>query len=342
MTVAVVAGLTGTAPHAAEPDVPAAATPSPVPAGPVTQPVGLAYTVREARVGQWRIGPVGAAVTLGYQQIPVYRDGKTIEADGVHYPFPDGWLTFYRPGAYDIEAFGADPWLRAQFGPPRDVTIAGRPGIERAMTYALPDLDDLRAKRRADPSLRPGDPSIKQELYNRTAVAWKFDGGAWATFLPGTGREPLSRAESLAIVAAVRPGPAEPVRAPYRFGWLPAGWKAIGAEQSPTDIVSRVLLDRDVPAGADLVHPWDDYPAAGRLTVWQGTPKPGNAPRAGQDLKCADHNGYCTLVIDDTYFAEFERLGGGVSMADVRRILRGLTFTAVADRSTWPVVPSGR
>jgi hypothetical protein len=29
-------------------------------------------------------------------------------------------------------------------------------------------------------------------------------------------------------------------------------------------------------------------------------------------------------------------------MADVRRILRGLRFTTVADRSTWPAVPSGR
>ncbi|WP_164842778.1 hypothetical protein [Actinoplanes solisilvae] len=35
------------------------------------------------------------------------------------------------------------------------------------------------------------------------------------------------------------------------------------------------------------------------------------------------------------HFAEFERFGKKLSMDDVRRILRGLTFTAVEDRNTW-------
>jgi hypothetical protein len=87
--------------------------------------------------------------------------------------------------------------------------------------------------------------------------------------------------------------------------------------------------------GAGLVQSLDNYPSGGRLTIWRGRPKPANAPAGGQSLKCMDVNGYCTLLIDENHFAEFERLGRRLSMDDVRRILRGLTFTAVGDRATW-------
>jgi hypothetical protein len=101
--------------------------------------------------------------------------------------------------------------------------IAGRPGIQRQLTYKLPDLADIRAKLKGNPALRPNDASIKTELFTRTAFAWKFDGEAWATFVPETSREPLSREQTLAIVNALEPRPAEPVRAPYSMGRLPPG-----------------------------------------------------------------------------------------------------------------------
>ncbi|XVV15263.1 hypothetical protein ACQP2X_13230 [Actinoplanes sp. CA-131856] len=333
VTVALITVLTGAAPQAALPDAPAAApTPSrAVAVKSFSQPTGLGFTIGETRVGRWTIGPAGTA-TSGYQQIPVYRDGKTLETDGVAYPYPDGTLTFYRPGVYDIEDFGVTTWSDATFGPARSVTIGGRPGVERELTYSLPDVGDLRAKMKANPKLRLNDPSIKRQTFSRTAFAWRFDGSAWATFLPGTAREPLSRAESLAIVEAVRPGPAEPARVPYTFGWLPAGWKVIAAQQSPTDMPSQVLLDQKAPNGK---QEWDDFASGGRLTIWRGKPKTANAPRDGANLKCVDINGYCTLVIDGTHFAEFERLGKRLSMDDVRRILRGLTFASVADQSRW-------
>ncbi|SNY64328.1 hypothetical protein [Paractinoplanes atraurantiacus] len=339
VTVALVAGLTGAAPQAAPPDAPAAATtPSrAVAVKTFTQPTGLAFTIGETRVGKWTIGPAGAA-TYGYQQIPVHRDGKTIETDGVAYPYPDAMLTFYRPGVYDIKDFGVAAWSNEKYGPARNVTIAGRPGIERMYTYSLPDLADLRAKMKANPGLRLNDPSIKTQTFVRTAFAWKFDGSSWATFLPGAGREPLSRAESLAIVEAVRPHSAVPATIPYTFGWLPAGWKVIGAEQSPTDMPSQVLLDQRIPPGEQLAEKWDALSTGGRLTIWRGKPKTANAPRGGESMKCVDINGYCTLVIDGTHFAEFERLGKRLSMDDVRRILRGLTFTSVADQSRWKPV----
>ncbi|GAA0479144.1 hypothetical protein Ade02nite_40080 [Paractinoplanes deccanensis] len=341
VTVAVVVAVTGTAPHAARPQPPAASaavSPAPVAARDFAQPKGLELTVAEARAGKWRIGPGGTA-TAGYQQIPVYRDGMTMETDGVAYPYPDGTLTFYKPGVYDIEAFGVTTWPKERYGPPRNVTVAGRPGIERQLTYVLPNVEDMRARLRANPGMRPDDPSIRTETFTRTAFAWRFDGTAWATFVPSSSREPLSRAESLAIVEAVRPRTAEPVRAPYTLGWLPPGWSVTLAEQGPTDMASRVFLDREAPAGGELALPVDEYPARGRLTIWVGTPKSFNAPGKGETMKCVDVNGYCTLVVDGNHFAELQRVGKALSMDDVRRILRGLTFTAVADRSAWKPLP---
>ncbi|MCO8273738.1 hypothetical protein M1L60_24380 [Actinoplanes sp. TRM 88003] len=330
--VAVVAGLTGPAPRASHVDAPADTSRAPV-IRDFEQPEGLGFTAGGGRVGRWQIGPVGLA-TLGYQQIPVYRDGRTIEADGVKYPYPDARITLYRPGAYDIASFGVGPRSWVRVGPPVNVTIAGRPGIERRYTFELIDRDDLAAKRRTNPRIAPNDPSIKKKLFTRTAFAWKYDGPAWATFVPEADEEPLSREQSLAIVAALEPRPAQPARVPYTLGWLPEGLKVTAVDQSETDLVSRLIVDRRSPTREELQQDLDIYMGRGRLSIWRGQPKTSNAPTGGRDLKCTDSGGYCTLLIDGQHFAEFER-SGGLSMDEIRRILRGLTFTDVADRDAW-------
>ncbi|GLY98751.1 hypothetical protein Acsp02_60050 [Actinoplanes sp. NBRC 103695] len=340
VTVAVVAGITGSIPRAQSPSPPAAATPAPSKAAApknFTQPAKLEVTVGTSRVGKFQVGPASAA-TYGYQQIPVYRDGETMEVDGVPYPFPEGYIVLYRPGAYDIKQFGVSEVPSEIYGPATDVTVAGRPGLERQLTYKLPVLADMRAKLRANPRMKPNDPSIKTELFNRTAVAWKFDGTAWATFVPWTSRPPLSRDETLAIIDALKPQAAQPIRAPYTFGWLPDGWRVTAAEQyaaDDNDIVSTVYLDRKLRTGADLVQPVDTYPGGGQLRIFHGKPKTSNTPATGGSMKCADVNGYCTMLIDREYFAEFQKVGKGLSMDDVRRILRELKFAKLADQGTW-------
>ncbi len=339
VTVALVAGITGTVPRAGNPATPAAAEPTPSPAAPkvFTQPKGLEYTVGTSRAGAWQVGPARAA-TYGYQEIPVYRDGETISIDGVPYPVPDGTITLYRPGAYDPQTFGrSEPGI--SYGAPADLTVAGQPGIVRTFQYELPNLEDMRAQRKKNPELRPNDPSIKRELHHGWAVAWKYDGTAWATFAPPPQRKPLSREETLAVVEGLQPQGVQPIRAPYTFGWLPAGWRVTGARQSSPDAdpsVSRVTIDKRVPTGKDLVVPFDYYPGGGHLTIFKGEPKPGNAPAKGQDLKCIDVNGYCTMVINDEYSAELQRVGRGLTMDDVRHILRELKVTpTVGDPTTW-------
>jgi hypothetical protein len=337
-TIAVIVGVTGALPHAQTPSPPAAATPSAkaVPKA-YTQPKGLEFTVGESRTGAFRLGPV-RTVSYGHQEVPVYRDGKTIDIDGIAYPVDDGAITLYRPGIYDIKRFGVSETPAEKYGSPKDVIIDGRPGVERSYSYDLPNLADFRAKLKTNQRLKPNDPSVKTDHYVRTALAWKYDGSAWATFLPSSGREPMSREDSLAIVAALRPQPAEPVRAPYTFGWLPAGLRVIAAQQSAaddSDIVSTVTIDKNGPTGKELVYPESFYPAGGNLSIFQGRPKPENAPAQGQAMKCFDVNGYCTMVIDDKYTAEFQKIGKALSMDDVRHILRELRFTDLDDQGVW-------
>jgi hypothetical protein len=340
-TIAVIVGITGTQPRAQNPSPPAAATPS---AKPVlrtyTQPKGLEFTVGTSRAGVFQLGPV-LTVSYGHQEIPVYRDGDTIDSDGVPYPAADGLITLYRPGIYDIKRFGVPERPTDTFGPPKNVAIAGQPGIERSYSYDLPNLADWHARLKTDKWLRPNDPSVKTDHYVRTALAWKYDGRAWATFLPSFGREPMSRADSLAIVEALRPQPAEPIRAPYTFGWLPRGMRMIAAQQSPADvseIVSTITMDKNGPTGRELVYPENFYPAGGYLSIYHGKPSPDGTPAKGQAMKCIDVNGYCTMVINDQYVAEFQKVGKALSMDDVRHILRKLKFTSLDDQSAWKPV----
>ena len=339
-TVALVAGVTGTVPRAGNPVTPAAAEPTPAKTAPkvFTQPKGLGYTVGTSRAGAWQVGPVRAA-TYGYQEIPIYRDGETVMSDGVPYPVSDGTITLYRPGAYDPASFGRSEVPEWRYGAPEDVTIAGRPGIMRELQYDLPDLADLKAQRKKNSKLKPNDPSIKRNPYSAPAVAWQYDGTAWATFLPSPQRETLSREETVAVVEGLEPQAGQPIRAPYTFGWLPAGWRVTGAEQSAPDVdpfVSEVTIDERLPTGKDLVTPIDYYPGGGHLTIFKGKPKPGNAPAKGRDLSCKDNNGYCTMVIDDEYSAELQRVGKALTMDDVRHILRELkVIPSLNDLNTW-------
>jgi len=55
-------------------------------------------------------------------------------------------------------------------------------------------------------------------------------------------------------------------------------------------------------------------------------------------VKCVDVNGFCTMVVDGEYLAEFQKVGKALSMNDIRHILRELKFTDLADQTTWKPV----
>ncbi|WP_305785539.1 hypothetical protein [Symbioplanes lichenis] len=341
VVVALVTGLTGTlrsAPPA--PPVPAA-SPSPVVARPVfTQPDGFASTLASFRAGKYRVGPVNQ-VTSGYQVLPVYRDGYVIGVDDKEYPLADATITVYRPGVFDPATFGAKGEFNTAYGPAAKVDVGGTTALVRELTYLLPEQ---QAMKKWLSTRKDGDTSSARDLpqvkYTRTAVAWEYADDAWATFLPGQGRDPFTRKDTLAIVAGVRPAAERPLRMPYTFGWLPGGWQAVSVTQNAedmSDVVSEVVLHDGPPSRAEQAGPVDDGVLSGGVVrVWTGTPKDGYKAGKGRRVVCDEPIRNCVLVLDAGHFAEFQSSGKGLTVADITKILMSLRPATMRDQESWP------
>lgn len=339
VTVAAGAVFTGGgAPPAQPPGMAAAAPSSPSAARVFTQPAGFESTLGAYRVGRYQIGPVNR-VTQGYQELPVYRDGYTISIDGTRYPLADAVITAYRPGVFDLDTFGVDDDDTTTFGKAEPVTIAGMPGFTKGFTFTLPNLEDLRAKNRANGgAVKRTLEGVKQDSYTRTAVAWQYAPDAWATFLPARDREPMTRADTFTIIEGVTPAPAAPVKAPYRIGHLPSGWQIVAATQAAAgvnEVVSEIFLHEGPLSRAELGKPLDDSVGGGVLRIYQGKPKAHNTPRGDGSVRCHPGGSYCTRLIDGNHFAQLQATGGNLPTREIERTLRGLTFTAVADQDAW-------
>ncbi|WP_306204961.1 hypothetical protein [Actinoplanes sp. RD1] len=339
VVVALVTGLTGT-PRSAPPAPPAATVTTPPVARKVfTQPAGFAAALASFRIGKYQVGPVNQ-VTAGYQVLPVYRDGYVIGVDDEEYPLADATITVYRPGVYDPAMFGAKGEFTTAYGPVSTVDVGGSRALVRDLTYALPDQDAMKkwlaGRKDGDQAAARDLPQLK---YTRTAVAWEYADDAWATFLPGQVRDPLTRADTLAIVAGVSPAAGRPLRMPYTFGWLPGGWQTVGVTQNAegmSDVVSQVVLHDGPLTREEQAGPVDDSLPGGLLRVWTGTPK-GSAERdAGQRITCDEQIANCVMVLDPDHFAEFQGVGKGVTVKDALRILTSLKPARVRDQSAWP------
>ncbi|MFI5938355.1 hypothetical protein [Actinoplanes sp. NPDC051494] len=337
LTVAVlVAGLTGTPQKTSPPVTPAAPT---VTERVFTQPDGFAATLGEYRVGRYTIGPVDA-VTQGYQTLPVYRDGDTTRVGDKEYLNADAVIRVYRPGVYDPRSFGAEQVYRGRYGRSTAITVAGRPGMKRELTYEVPTMRQFN-----NWYDNPTEGMFPEEEggpeYTRTAVAWEYADDAWAVFAPGQSLAPMSEADTLAMVAGLTPAQPRPIRVPYRIGYLPDGYQVVGALQvtpETDEIVSIVSIHRGPLKGDDLVDPMDEV-SGGLLRIWQGTPTDSTRPATKTGVRCDSQLTHCVRLFgDDNYFAEFQSREGGLPEARIKQILSGLSFENVNDRSTWQPV----
>ena len=338
--VAAVAGFTGpsaTVPTAGSPSAPAASA-----AGPEFQPIpsvaellppadtrtpllslptSFRTVLGEYRIDGYRIGPAGQ-VTPDFQELPVYRDGETWRGDdGRDYPMSDGLLTFYRPGVYQPKKLGAEE-PSAPWGTAYPVTVAGRPGIAREMSYGLT----------AGSSAAPGE-----QRYTRTAIAWQYRLDAWATYVPRPLQGSRPWQDGLDIGAAVTAKPVRPVTAPYRLGFVPAGWQVIAATATPATVsstLSEVYLHRG-PVAADARGAKVDISGPNvRIAVFHGDPK--SAKLRGRDgVHCHSPVASCTIVRGDHFIEVEGRFAEGLGEADIRRIVDGLTPVDIADRDAW-------
>ncbi|UQU62284.1 hypothetical protein COUCH_25000 [Couchioplanes caeruleus] len=323
IAVAAVSGL-GSAPATRQAAGQSAAQP-----GGITLPAGFTTVFGDARAGEYRIGPAGE-VTSGYQEVPVYREGATWPGDdGKDYPLVDGMITVYRPGVYDPDSFRR-AGSRTKLGPEFTVTVAGRPGVGHKVTYASA-MVNMPGSPSASPSFDPAGG------FTRVALAWEYEPGAWATYVPGDAQVNQSTEDAVAVAEALSVVPERPVRAPYRFGYLPAGWQPIAVTETDADLSTTVselylhdgpLADKDRAAVVDEVTP-----RTVKIFVSRSTLKD-EAIRGKKGVHCYEQP-VCTRVLGDYFIQVDGMFSNALPATEVRKIAEGLKPVDVTDRDAW-------
>jgi hypothetical protein len=281
---------------------------------PVKQ-VDFSTTLGNYRVGPYQVGPAGQ-VTAGYQQIPVYQDGDTWTDDDLHtdYPYAGATITVYRPGVYDPGSFtfGEDTTLK--IGPQYPAKVGDRPALAVDMTYTEPDN--------------------RSNKFVRTALAWQYQDGAWATLIPNYSHGDFPRADAVQIAAGlITTAKKNELKVPYKLGYLPKGWQAVGVSQTPaatSSEMSTVFLHQGpLPNSAtnlDVSAPW---------TVSIGVSKGKSKDPLVEGLNCFGGRHECWILHGEYLI--------GVSSWDipdatVKKIAEGLQLKNLADQSTWVAI----
>jgi hypothetical protein len=279
--------------------------------------VDFGTTLGDYRVGAYQVGPAGQ-VTAGYQEIPVYRDGDTWEdQDGTAYPYAGATITVYRPGVYDPDSFtfGEDSTLTV--GPRYVTKVGSRPAFGVDMTY-----------------LSPVDKVTK---YVRTALAWQYRDGAWATLIPSYDRVALPQADAVQIAAGLlTTAKKHELKVPYRLGYLPRGWQAVGVEQTAAKTsseVSDVFLHQG-PVRHPDTRVDEVLPGNVKIVVSRGKPK----DTLVEGLNCFPGRHECE-ILRGGYLIGVGDFTGAVPDQTIRKIAAGLQFKDLSDQDTW--VPVG-
>jgi hypothetical protein len=279
--------------------------------------IDFSTTLGDYRVGPYQVGPAGQ-VTAGYQEIPVYRDGDTWNDEGgPNYPYAGATITVYRPGVYDPGSFtfGEDTTLK--IGPQYITRVGSHPAIAIDMTYISPV--DMVTK------------------YVRTALAWQYRDGAWATLIPSYDRSALTAADAAQIAAGLlTTAKKHELKVPYKFGYLPRGWQAVGVEQTPATISSEVsdVFLLQGPAHNPAARVDEVLPGNVKIVVSKGKPK----DRLVEGLNCVPGRHSCEILHGD-YLIGIVDFDSVVPDNTIRKIAAGLQFKDLADQDTW--IPVG-
>jgi hypothetical protein len=315
-------GLPAAAPQATSSAQPMPSAAAPVSSAAPIQPTDFSTTLADYRVGSYKIGPAGQ-VAPGYQEIPVYRDGQTWSAqDGTRYPLTQATITTYRPGVYDPATFGGVGDVTLVIGESYPVTVNGRSGIGRDMIY-----------------LSPVEAGKK---YIRASLAWEYAPNAWATLVPGYHTSDLSRADAAKIAAGLTTGSRRELRVPYRFGFLPDGWRPVAVTQNGAKIsseLSKVFLHKGPLTESAAAKIDEVFPHSAVVTVSKGDLKD-DSIRGKNGLHCSTSLGSCAIVQGD-YVVSVAALSPGLPGADLRRIAQGLHLLDLTDQKTWVPLPAG-
>ena len=295
---------------------PSASAPAPVSSAAPVQPAGFTATLREYRAGQYKIGPAGQ-VAPGYQEIPVYSDGRTWESEaGRSYPLSAGSIIAYRAGVFDPATFGGRGDATLTVGPKYQVKVGGKAAVGRDLIFQSP----------VDVTKR----------YVRASLAWQYAPDAWATFVPDYDTVDLSRADARQIAAGLSTAPAREVRVPYRLGRLPGDWRAVAVTQTPekvSSVVSKVFL-HDGPLTESAALKIDEvFPHSAMITVIKDKPKDATL-RGADGLRCSSGRATCTIVQGE-YLIEVADWNETLTTAQVEQIAKGLRLRDLGDQKTW-------
>jgi hypothetical protein len=296
---------------------PAATT---APAGPLTYPSGaFAYGITGYRTGPFTVSSA-ILVTPGYQESYVRRgdemeniyDGTKEEKVVASAPGYSALLTVYRPGAFQPTRFNGTESVR----------VNGRPGLYAAGVH-----------------YQPGDTSP-----SKGALAWQYADGAWATVASVT-PDGYSKAEFLQIASGLGGGAATTPTVPVKLAWTPPGYTltSVGAtDDFPNGgpyMVSSVRLIKTRPAYTGLTATVDAS-AAGSPTFRVGvfpvsfTDSTHQRPGAAAYCNSGNANLCYRMTPDGKYLIELNS-SGGISTADLRRVLDEATLADPGKPATW-------
>jgi hypothetical protein len=322
--VAVAAALA--LPHAfggAPAATPAAPAASAAPAAPLTYPADkFAYAFTGYQAGPFTVSePI--LVTPGYQESYVRRgdemenlyDGTKEDRVVASVPGYSALLTVYRPGTFEPTRFNGAEAVR----------VAGHPGLYAPAVH-----------------YQPGDDSP-----SKGALAWQYAEDAWATLASVT-PDGYSKAEFVQIAAGLAAAPPTTATSPVKLTWTPPGYGLTSAgatDDYPNGgpyMVSSQRLIKTRPAYTGLTATVDASATGSptfRVGVFPVSFADNSHVRPGAASYCNDGNANLCyrMTSDGKYLIEISS-NGGLSTADLRRVLDSAKLADPADRSTWSPV----
>ncbi|WP_431727804.1 hypothetical protein [Verrucosispora sp. TAA-831] len=340
LVVAVVAGtfaLTPGAPGTAEPPTTIVAGAAPETAATWSDAPPFSFTFRAFDAGPLRVqDPVVASTAYQIAAVyldgrvthdrpvedseaPVRRNGKRPPAAGTDSTRPfSGYLTLYRPGAFDPAGIVGGTAS----------TIAGRQAVESAV-----------------------EPAGRQ-------LAWEYADDAWAVVTAYTSTSEPSIADLSALVTALEPSPATPATLPFRVGYLPAGHAPveagthalpglIGISQARAGNYGGVTYADPSPATTGLNAPYGDNEAGtipGSVSIYVMPASASNQRAKAGKTKCHQVSGdpFCNRWTADGAVQVQVLSTGGLSVAELTRIVESVEVTDVNDENTWVPVLQAR
>jgi hypothetical protein len=279
--------------------------------------IDFSTTLGSYRIGPYQVGPAGQ-VTAGYQRIPVYKDGETWQDDAtkVDYPYAGSTITVYAPGVYDPGSFSFGEDATLKISDKYTVKIGDTAGFAIDFTYSV-----------------PGDESTK---FVRTALAWQYKKGSWATLVPNYFHGALPREDAVNIAAGlVTSAKKQQLKVPYKLGYLPKGWQAVAVAQTSVQTsttMSSVYLHQGPEANPATVQ---DGSAPGTIGIGVSHGRDSKDPLV-EGLNCFPLRQECIILHGDYQISVDS---WDLPDATIKKIAQGLQLKDLGDPSTW-IVPN--